>query len=80
MSASAIPAHRSSTVWSWSVTARITVRMSNGFFRSGLAVDENTSPTVVNSLDGWLCGKVRTSRSRGSEVSAGRGHFSPGAT
>ena len=51
-----MPAQRSSGTESASVTARITVRMSNGFFRSGLAVGEKTSPTVVNSLDGWLCG------------------------
>ena len=79
VSASAIPAHRSRTGWSWSVTARITVRMSNAFLRSGLASAEKTSPTVVNSLSGCSCGKERTSRSRGSDVSAGRGQRSPGA-
>jgi hypothetical protein len=80
VSASAMPAHRSRIAWSWSVTARITVRMSNGFFRSGFAVGEKTSPTVVNSLDGWLCGNARTSLSRASPVSAGRAQRSPGAT
>jgi hypothetical protein len=80
VSASAMPAHRSSTAWSWSAIARMTVRMSNAFFRSGLAVAEKMSPTVVNSLAGCWCGNSRTSRSRGSLVSAGRGQRSPGAT
>jgi hypothetical protein len=75
-----MPAQRSSTGWSWSVTARMTVRMSNGFLRSGLAVGEKTSPTVVKSLAGWVCGKSRTSRSCGSVVRAGRAQRSPGAT
>ena len=75
-----MPAHRSSTGWSASVTARITVRMSKGFFRSGLASAEKMSPTVVKSLQGALCGKERTSRSRGSSLSTGRAHRSPGAT
>ena len=57
----------------------MTVRMSNGFFRSGFAVAEKMSPTVVKSLNGCTCGKERTSRSRGSPVSAGRAHRSPGA-
>jgi hypothetical protein len=80
VSASAMPAQRSSTGWSWSLTARMTVRMSNGFLRSGFAVAEKMSPTVVKSLDGWSCGNSRTSRSRGSSVSAGRAQRSPGAT
>ena len=50
----------------------MTVRMSNGFLRSGLAVAEKTSPTVVKSLDGCVCGNSRTSRSRGSPLPAGR--------
>ena len=79
VSASAIPAHRSSTAWSWSVTARMTVRMSNGFFRSGLAVEEKTSPTVVNSLDGWLCGNVPDVPVARVRVGAGRAQRSPGA-
>ena len=37
------------------------------------------SPTVVKSLDGCTCGKVRTSRSTGSDVSARRGKRSPGS-
>jgi hypothetical protein len=80
VSASAIPAQRSRTGWSWSLTARITVRMSKGFFRSGLAVAEKMSPTVVKSLDACRCGKSRTSRSRGSVTGAGRAQRSPGAT
>ncbi len=36
VSASAMPAQRSSGSWSWSETARMTVRMSKGFLRSGL--------------------------------------------
>ncbi len=80
VSASAMPAHRSSTSPSESTTARITVRMSNGFFRSGLAVAEKMSPTVVKSLLGCVWGKSRTSRSTGSLVTAGRAVASPGAT
>ena len=56
MSASAMAAQRSSTSWSWSTTARITVRMSNGFLRSGLVSAEKMSPTVVKSLIGCWCG------------------------
>lgn len=51
-----MPAQRSSTGWSWSATARITVRMSNAFLRSGLAVAEKISPTVLKSLPGSECG------------------------
>ena len=80
VSASAMPAHRSSTGWSWSVTARMTVRMSKGFLRSGLVATEKMSPTVVKSLAGCRCGNERTSRSTGSSVTAGRGQRSPGAT
>ena len=72
-------AHRSSTGWSWSTTERITVRMSNAFLRSLLVLAEKMSPTVVKSLDGCTCGKSRTSRSTGSEVSARRGKRSPGS-
>jgi hypothetical protein len=79
VSASAMPAQRSRGRKSASVTARITVRMSNGFFRSALAATEKMSPTVVKSLDGCVCGNVRTSRSRGSSDGAGRAHRSPGA-
>jgi hypothetical protein len=79
VSASAMPAHRSSVGWSASATARMTVRMSKGFFRSGLVSGEKMSPTVVKSLAGCWCGKSRTSRSRGSLVGAGRAHRSPGA-
>ena len=50
VSASAMPAQRSSTAWSWSASARITVRMSNAFLRSGLVSGEKISPTVVKSL------------------------------
>ena len=56
VSASAMPAQRSSTGWSWSASARITVRMSNGFLRSGLAVAEKISPTVAKSLPASECG------------------------
>ena len=45
-----MPAQRSRTAWSWSTTARITVRMSNGFLRSGFVSAEKMSPTVVKSL------------------------------
>ncbi len=56
VSASAIPAQRSSTGWSASDTARITVRMSNAFLRSGFVSGEKISPTVVKSLPSALCG------------------------
>ena len=56
VSASAMPVQRSSTAWSWSTSACITVRMSKGFLRSGFLVAEKMSPTVVNSLIGWRCG------------------------
>ena len=78
VSASAIPAHRSSVGWSWSASARITVRMSKAFLRSGLVAAEKISPTVVKSLSGELCGYVETSRSAGSVVAARRGPVSPG--
>ncbi len=80
VSASAMSAHRSSTAWSWSTTERITVRMSNGFLRSGLVSDEKMSPTVVKSLDGCTCGYTHTLRSTGSVDAALRGKRSPGAT
>ena len=80
MSASAIPAHRSSVAWSWSATARITVRMSKAFLRSGLLSAEKIWPTVVKSLSGVLCGYVVTSRSDGSVVGTRRGPPSPGTT
>ncbi len=80
VSASAMSAHRSSTVWSWSTSERITVRMSNGFLRSGFVSAEKMSPTVVKSLDGWMCGKDRTSRPIGSLVCARRGKRSPATT
>jgi hypothetical protein len=51
-----MPAQRSSTSWSWSTSAFITVRMSKAFLRSGLAVLEKMSPTVVKSLIGWSWG------------------------
>ena len=53
VSASAMPAQRSSTAWSWSATARITVRMSKAFLRSGFDSAEKISPTVreVAALD-----------------------------
>ncbi len=56
VSASAMPAHRSSTGWSVSATARITVRMSNAFLRSGFFSAEKISPTVVKSLPATSCG------------------------
>ena len=56
VSASAMPAQRSSTGWSWSDSARITVRISNGFFRSGLCSAEKIWPTVVKSLPSIACG------------------------
>ncbi len=75
-----MPAHRSSVGWSWSASARITVRMSKAFLRSGLLVDEKISPTVVKSLSAMSWGKSETSRSTGSVVSARRGRSSPGTT
>ena len=56
VSAPAIPAQRSSTLWSWSVTECINVRMSNGFLRSGLVAGEKMSPTTRNSLSATSCG------------------------
>ena len=51
--------------WSWSTTARMTARMSNGFLRPGLCAAENTSPTVAKSRRRRRgCGAARTSRSR----------------
>ena len=45
--------------------------LSRRFLRRSLLVaSEKISPTVVKSLDGCMCGKVQTSRSIGSEVSA----------
>jgi hypothetical protein len=58
VSASAIPAQRSSIGWSWSARARITVRMSNGFFRSGLLTEDQMSPTVAKSLPSRACGEA----------------------
>ena len=52
VSAPAMPTQRSSTLWSWSATACISVRMSNGFLRSGLVAEEKMSPTVRKSLSG----------------------------
>jgi hypothetical protein len=60
-------------------TARISVRMSNAFLRSGFACAEKMSPTVVKSLPSMACGYADTSRSVGSVVSARRGPDSPGA-
>ena len=56
VSASAIPAHRSRVGWSWSARARMTVRMSKAFLRSGLEAAEKISPTVVKSLSATSCG------------------------
>ena len=56
ISASAISGHRSSGSWSWSIVAPISVRMSNGFLRSGLAVSEKMSPTVRKSTPSTTCG------------------------
>ncbi len=56
VSASAMSAQRSRTGWSWSATARMTARMSKGFLRSGLAVAEKISPTLVKGVSGWLWG------------------------
>ena len=78
VSASAMPAQRSSTGWSASATARISVLMSNGFLRSGLVADEKMSPTVVKSLPSTSCGNELTSRSTGSDVTARRTSSSPG--
>ena len=75
-----MPAQRSSVAWSWSATARITVRMSNAFLRSGLLAGEKISPTVVKSLSGASCGYGVMSRSDGSVVAARRGPASPGTT
>ena len=75
-----MPAQRSSVAWSASASARITVRMSKAFLRSGLLVREKISPTVVKSLSGVLCGYDVTSRSAGSVVGARRGPASPGTT
>ncbi len=80
VSASAIPAQRSSVTRSWSASARITVLMSNAFLRSGLLSLEKISPTVRKSLSGEVCGYVVTSRSSGSDVSTRRGPDSPGTT
>ena len=75
-----MPAQRSSVGWSWSARARITVRMSKAFLRSGLEVAEKISPTVVKSLSADSCGYDETSRSAGSVVAARRGRDSPGTT
>ncbi len=80
VSASAMPAQRSSGRWSWSTTARIRVRMSKAFFRSGLVVGEKMSPTVWKSLSAISCGNARTSRSAGSLVAVRRTAGSPGTT
>jgi len=79
ISASRMPAQRSSGSWSASATARITVRMSNGFLRPGFVSSEKISPTVLRSEPGASCGVELTSRSLGSLVSARRGKRSPGA-
>ena len=75
-----MPAQRSSVSWSWSATARITVRMSKAFLRSGLVSAEKISPTVVKSLPSTSCGYDETSRSDGSVVATRRGPDSPGTT
>ena len=80
ISASRIAAQRSSGGWSWSATARITARMSNGFLRPGLVSSEKISPTVRRSDSGASWGALRTSRSTGSSLAARRGKRSPGAT
>ena len=80
ISASRMPAQRSSGAWSASATARITERMSNGFLRPGFVSSAKISPTVSRSESGASCGDVPTSRSIGSVVSARRGKRSPGAT
>ena len=56
VSASAMPAQRSSGSWSWSLTARMSVRMSNGFLRSGLVSGLKMSPTVVKPESASSCG------------------------
>ncbi len=63
VSASAMPAQRSRTSWSWSATARITVRMSKAFLRSGLVSAEKISPTVRKSLPSTSWGYDEMSRS-----------------
>ena len=80
VSASAMPAQRSRTAWSWSASARITTRMSNCFLRSGFLAAEKISPTVVKSLPATACGNDEMSRSTGSTVTARRGETSPGTT
>ena len=80
VSASAMPAQRSSDSWSASVTAAMTVRMSKAFLRSGLDADEKISPTVAKSEPAMTCGYPETSRSDGSAVAARRGPASPGTT
>ena len=72
-------AQRSRTEWSWSTTDRITVRCRRASCDPGFFAEEKMSPTVSKSLDGWVCGKLRTSRSTGSVVAARRGNRSPGA-
>ena len=79
VSASAMPAHRSTRGWSWSQTAAMTVRMSKAFLRSGLCSGEKISPTVAKSVP-TVWGKSDTSRSTGSDVAARRGPDSPAAT
>ena len=70
VSASAMPAQRSSVGRSWSATARMTVRMSKAFLRSALVSAEKISPTVVKSLPSTSCGYDEMSRSAGSLVAA----------
>ena len=77
VSASAMPAQRSTRSASWSQTAAMTERMSKGFLRSGLWVAEKISPTVAKPSP--ACGKSDTSRSTGSDVGALRGASSPSA-
>ena len=43
----AMSAHRSSSGASWSLIARITSRIANGFLRPGLVASETTSPIVA---------------------------------
>ena len=80
ISASRIPAQRSSGSSSRSITARITERMSNGFLRPGFVASEKISPTVDRSESGASCGALETSRSARSVLSPRRGKCSPGAT
>jgi hypothetical protein len=54
--------------------------MSKAFLRSGFAVAEKISPTVVKSLSATSCGNDEMSRSVGSAVRACRGRDSPGTT